>query len=103
MVRFAAGHDFDEFVEVGQRLGELELKKTHHATLLVQVGVVGFAFDCGSVVEFRLGVGCVSLWQGFRGGCGLAKSGRGCPGEEQHRYVVESNGAFHGSDDEQAV
>ena len=82
MVRFAVGCHLDELVEVGQRLGEFELKKSHHSTLLVQVGVVGFAFQRGSVVGFRLGVGLVNLGQGFGRVFSLANCGHGCSGEE---------------------
>ena len=96
VVRFAAGHHLDELVEVGQRLGEFELKKPHHATLLVQAGVVGFAFQRGSVVGFRLGVGLANLGQGFGGGFGLAKRDRDCTGEEQHCGFQGSVETVHG-------
>ena len=82
MVRFAVGRHLDELVEVGQRLGEFELKKPHHATLLVQVGVVGFPFQRGGVAGFRFGVGFANLGKGFGGSFGLAKCGYGRAGDE---------------------
>ena len=82
MVRFAAGCHLDELVEVGQRLGEFELKKPHHATLLVQVGVVGFALQRGGVAGFCLSVGFANLGQGVGRVFGLAKCGHGRAGDE---------------------